>query len=331
MQNIPENIKNLIQKWQTRSLSVEERALLNKWYNEELPEEMYWYGDEEHGLKDRLFEGINLELGSNITNRTTNRSVQHTIIALSAIAAAFVIFFAVNRTLWYSPAKIEIISVEHNSTSEVRRIILPDQSIVWLKGKSKLFYPKTFMDNMREVELTGEGLFEITKDANRPFVIRAGHYTTQVLGTSFNLKVDERSGTVELAVLTGAVEVSKRDGIIGRGKSIKILANESFRATDQEWTKPIRATPVENISALTAGTQYDMKFISVPVEEIMNRFEAKYNVTFEGYTGEYRSCLVTADLTDQSMETSLKLLSLAINANFTIKDKKIKLTGGGCF
>jgi len=49
------------------------------------------------------------------------------------------------------------------------------------------------------------------------------------------------------------------------------------------------------------------------------------------YANQYDGCKVTADLTDQSLEKSLQLLTSAISATYVVRGNTIKLTGGGCF
>lgn len=64
---------------------------------------------------------------------------------------------------------------------------LADGSRVWLNAETRLRYPVTFAGTERRVELTGEAYFEVSKDATRPFIVRANGVDVRVLGTSFNV------------------------------------------------------------------------------------------------------------------------------------------------
>lgn len=331
MANIPENIKFLILKWKSGSLTAQEQDMLDTWYNEELPTELEWYGEDEAALKERMFSAVQAVADADGGQAGVRRPVRRLWWAASAVAAAALLFVMLRPYFHAGLGQANELLTAAASTQQIRKIILPDQSIVWLKGDSKLKYPAVFGSHLREVELIGEALFEVSKDKDRPFIIRAADYTTKVLGTSFNLKVDAKTGGLDLAVLTGTVEVTKKAAGIGAPTKYKVEANETLRSTADQWEKPTVALPEKQIASLTAGTEYDMNFVSEPVEHIMKRFEEKFNVSFEGYTGEYRSCNVTADLTDQSLEKSLKLLSLSINADFKVTDNTVRLTGGGCF
>ncbi len=331
MANIPENIKFLILKWKSGSLSREEQTMLDAWYDEELPAELEWYGDDELGLKERMYGQLTNVLDGEQEHTGGRRSTRQLWWTAAALAAAILLFFTLSPYFGDELGKSKEMMSATSNTQQIKKVILPDQTIVWLKGDSKLNYPEAFGARIREVELIGEALFEVSKDKDRPFIIRSADYTTKVLGTSFNLKVDPTTGGIDLAVLTGTVEVTKKGAAMGKGKVFTVAANETLVSKADEWVKPSISLPQTAVASLTAGTEYDMNFVSEPVEDIMKRFEEKFNVSFAGYTGEYSSCRVTADLTDQSLEKSLKLLSLSINADFKVIDNTIRLTGGGCF
>lgn len=332
MDNIPENIKFLILKQEENTITDDEQKLLDNWYDEELPNQLVWYGDTEEQLKDRLLSKIKTDLNAKEIIIPMHPKSRKFKLAIASIAAIFLLFFVATPYFADKFSSPKTVVIAESSDRNVTKVILSDQTIVWLKGDSKIIYPESFTGNTREVQLTGEGLFEVSKDKSKPFIVHAGNYKMKVLGTSFNLKVNEIDGQLDISVLTGTVEVSKKEpGLDGANAKLLVKANESLRTSIEKQIQYESKIPVAAVLDLTEGTEYDMNFVSTPVEDIMKRFEKKFNVVFTGYTGEYKSCKVTADLTDQSLETSLKLLSLSINADFQIENTTIKLTGGGCF
>lgn len=104
---------------------------------------------------------------------------------------------------------------------------LPDGSIVTLNKKSSISYPAEFTGGKREVALTGEAFFEVTKDKTKPFVISVNDMTVKVLGTSFNVK--DNAKKTEVIVETGLVEVAKN--------------NEFVRISPKQKATVIKASP----------------------------------------------------------------------------------------
>ena len=53
----------------------------------------------------------------------------------------------------------------------ITRLVLPDQSVVWLNAGSRLVYPSVFDEKERKVQLFGEGYFEVEADSEHPFSV----------------------------------------------------------------------------------------------------------------------------------------------------------------
>ncbi len=91
------------------------------------------------------------------------------------------------------------------------QLILPDGSKVWLNSASTLRFPTGFKGKERSVQLSGEGYFEIAKNAGMPFSVTVNHMKVKVLGTHFNTMAYPDEKTINTTLLEGAVEVSEGD------------------------------------------------------------------------------------------------------------------------
>ena len=85
-----------------------------------------------------------------------------------------------------APAEVKYNTLEIPRGGEYA-LQLADSSRVWLNAETRLRYPVAFAGTERRVELTGEAYFEVSKDATRPFIVRANGVDVRVLGTSFNV------------------------------------------------------------------------------------------------------------------------------------------------
>ncbi len=87
------------------------------------------------------------------------------------------------------------------------QVILPDGTHVWLDAASSLKYPVTFKGDERKVELTGQGYFEVSHNAAKPFIVKTAQTEVQVLGTHFNVSAFDDEQDTKTTLLEGAVRV----------------------------------------------------------------------------------------------------------------------------
>ena len=86
------------------------------------------------------------------------------------------------------------------------QVSLYDGTKVWLNAGSSLKYPNRFKSNKREVYLSGEAFFEVTKDSLRPFRVNTTVGCIDVLGTSFNVNAFDQECCITTLV-SGSVKM----------------------------------------------------------------------------------------------------------------------------
>lgn len=119
--------------------------------------------------------------------------------AAASIAIVFISGFLFMRV---SEVKMKHIASSEESVS----LLLSDSTRVYLNKNSSLTYPEVFAEDSREVELRGEGYFEVAHDSKRPFRVAGEYLKVEVLGTRFNFdSKNEDSNSVSL--IEGSVEV----------------------------------------------------------------------------------------------------------------------------
>jgi transmembrane sensor len=91
------------------------------------------------------------------------------------------------------------------------KLVLPDGTQVWLNAESRITYQHSFNTKKREVSLEGEAFFDVTHDAERPFIVHTSGIDIKVLGTAFNVKSYASDETIETTLLRGSIEVVKKD------------------------------------------------------------------------------------------------------------------------
>lgn len=190
------------------------------------------------------------------------------------------------------------------------QVILPDRSHVWLNAASSIRFPAVFKKGTREVEISGEAYFEVSKDKSRPFIVRSGRQTLEVLGTHFNVMAYRDEKSIKTTLLEGSVRISK-------GKESRLLApgqqsslNENIRVAE---TDPLEAVAWKN--GLTLFANEDIK-------TVMRRISRWYDVDVE-YKGEIPERIFTGGISRSSrLSELLKILELN-DIHFLVSDKKI--------
>ncbi len=85
---------------------------------------------------------------------------------------------------------------------------LPDGTRVRLAPMSRLRVGTDFGDERRDVFLDGEGYFEVTHDARRPFTVFAGSASVRDLGTTFAVRSYPDDSATQVVVREGRVALS---------------------------------------------------------------------------------------------------------------------------
>src|SRR5690606_14480825 len=82
-------------------------------------------------------------------------------------------------------------------------LLLADGTKVWLNAGSRLAFPSRFTRNTREVFLEGEACFQVAKNEEQLFIVKAGNLDVKVLGTHFNVSAYPADATIETVLLEG--------------------------------------------------------------------------------------------------------------------------------
>ncbi|HJT72985.1 MAG TPA: FecR domain-containing protein [Chitinophaga sp.] len=127
------------------------------------------------------------------------------------------------------------------------RIVLPDGTKVWLNSASTLRYPTAFTASTRQVELEGQGYFEVAPAAAQPFIVQAGGMKIEVLGTGFDVMAYADENTVNTTLVTGRVQVT--------GNNTRQLLQPGQQAVMNTETKTmtVQAADVKKVTAWKNG------------------------------------------------------------------------------
>jgi ferric-dicitrate binding protein FerR (iron transport regulator) len=158
------------------------------------------------------------------------------------------------------------------SRGEIKEYTLDDGTHVVLNSGSKLTIPSDYNKDHREVEMTGEGFFDVIPNPEKPFIIKNGETRLKVLGTSFNLKSYEEDAFLALTVSTGKVLID----VPGMDIRLRVNPLEHLSIDKQAGTLTKLKLDENYYAGWTNGTLY---FDKTPIGEVIRSINRKYNKT----------------------------------------------------
>lgn len=202
---------------------------------------------------------------------------------------------------------------------------LPDGSKVWLNANSELRYPSDFNADTRTVELTGQGYFEVTKNAHKPFIVKADKdYSVEVLGTSFNVSAYKDESMIETTLVEGSVKLN----VVSGGKRMTQMLKPNEKAEYQKGAGKIKVFGV-NTEYDTAWKNGEIIFRNHPMDKVLKTQERHYHVVFEVKDNEILKSIITARFKDEQLPQVLEYLKLASGIQYAIHKPTVKDGGSG--
>lgn len=221
-------LKELLHKYSEGRCTAEEEKLLQQWFT--------LIGQEQtsSGLsgndRQRMLNDFTSSPRFTEKKKKSWRPVAAAAILLGILFLGWLMMREKKETLFIQLA---------TGSGQIKQVVLPDSSIVWLNARTALSYHPDFT-NHREIRLSGEALFEVTHDTQHPFTVLINDsLQTTVLGTQFNIRSYDRLQEAQITVLSGRVQVAQLNkieviGVLTRNQAIHFnRANGSYIKTEE--------------------------------------------------------------------------------------------------
>lgn len=219
---------------------------------------------------------------------------------IATIAASFLLLVSVPLAyeLGKKIATPEPTIQTYSALSGKSQLILPDGTCVWLNIGSTLTCETPFTDK-REIKLTGEALFEVTKDKEHPFIVHSGDVQVKVYGTRFCVNAYPVNNNLKIALLEGKVSLQA-------GGQETFLKPGELASYDKQ-TKALHIEPAD-INFETCWANNSFTFNAKPLDYICKYLERWYNVNIT-LTPEIARTCYTFTITDEPLETILQIMA----------------------
>jgi len=225
--------------------------------------------------------------------------------------------------------------MKYNNTLLPLAITLDDNSTVVLQPKSELRYPDKFTGAKRIVSLKGEAFFQVTKNANKPFIVLTEELVTEVLGTSFTVRSFEKDKSASVSVKTGRVSVhTKLEELSIKKSDSKEVAGVILTPNQQAVFKKDLAhlvkTVVTNPIRIPETPAPVLAFDEAPVKQVFETLEKEYGIEILFNSETLSACFLTANLSGLTLYEQMDLICKVIKARYEIIDAQIIIHSSGC-
>ncbi|HTL07182.1 MAG TPA: FecR family protein [Chitinophagaceae bacterium] len=224
-----------------------------------------------------------------------------------------------------------------NTSRSTITVPLPDGSTVKLAANSRISYESGF-DSMltRDVYLSGQAFFNVTKNPHRPFRVFANEIVAKVLGTSFSVRAFDKDTTIKVTVSTGKVSVYSQGhekveeaASSTKPNAIIVTPNQQlvYEKASQEFQKILLENPVM-VNAVSVNKS--MAYEDAPIDRVFNDLGRDYGINIVYDAELLRKCTVTADLSNESFYHKLDLICRAMGAKYEVIDAQVVIQANGC-
>jgi transmembrane sensor len=311
---------DLLIKYIKKTSTREEKILVEEWLNESDENRKqydsflyYWNASESSftGFTPDISEGW-----KKIKNKTVDRDGNdrgHTKLYILRIAAAILLLFGLSwgsLKIYNNGFLLLKNKVLYAATDKVKKVILSDNSIVWLNTGSQLTSPRQLNTKRRRVSLTGEAFFDIKSNPHNPFFVKTGKTMTAVSGTSFNIKSKDGEAYTNVTVETGRVafyRILKRSGRIILGPGDLGIYEKEKRILEKRKNSDVN---------YLAWKTRKLVFHNTGFEDVCRTINEYYNINI--LTGELpeNNLVFTGSFHDALLEETLEVIELTLDVKF---------------
>jgi len=231
------------------------------------------------------------------------------LVVAVGLTVSYNLFF--KKSLFESTQEYKVLA-----DNEIKKVQLPDGSVVTLNKGSNLIYNANFNISNREVILEGEGYFEVEKNKSIPFKVYVSKSTIEVLGTRFNVKPSLKDITV--SVDEGHVAFYETEM---KNNKIELVENEQSSFNSERLTFESKIPVNHNIMAWrTNKLSFNGESLEIVFHTIADIFNKKLTLQVE-----FTETINPVVFQDQSITDIMNSIQLAVGKKFdyVINDEEL--------
>lgn len=212
---------------------------------------------------------------------------------------------------WYNA---NTIALHYNCMNGKSRVTLPDGSVVWLHSESSIEYKSKPFEKQRNVRLVGEAYFNVKKDPEKPFIVKALNFEVKVYGTTFNVEAREGAENMSVSLLSGSVAVKSAN------KNTMIIPGEVAVCTKNTGAINVEKQDV-NFSAMWANES--IRFERKSIKELSKYLSKWYGVKIILDSSIPENQAYTFTIKHEPFEEILRLMARTNPITYNFNEKNV--------
>lgn len=221
------------------------------------------------------------------------------------IAAIFFFVVSLGISGWFISQKSwqanEVFTRVVAENGQISKVELPDGTEVWLNSGSEISYGSRFSTQNRNIVLQGEAYFQAAKNEALPLVVSAGELQVKVLGTKFNVNAYANSGSVDVVLEEGSVEL-----LNSKVASFNFILKPGELAKFDISSRQLVVSQI-NPERVTSWKDGILNIYDQTMVEVVKRLETRYNQKFE-LTDEIKNFRYTFTITNEPLDEIIRLM-----------------------
>ncbi len=201
------------------------------------------------------------------------------------------------------------------------KVVLPDGSVVLLNSGSNIKYPDKFTGSTREVELSGEGYFDVVKDSLNPMIVNTVKgVKVKVLGTKFLLKSYDNDSETKAILYSGKINQTTEAGKNREEQSIIMNPNDCVVVPAVGELLITKTGKEGNDDAWLRG---ELIFANTPMPEVLKILERWYGKTFVVNNKSLYGFNLNASFKNESLIQILGIIEFCTSVKYRIDENKV--------
>lgn len=190
-------------------------------------------------------------------------------------------------------------------------LVLSDGTEIWLNADTRITYPICFKGTTREVSISGEAYFKVSKYAGKSFIVKTNHGNIRVLGTEFNVKDYPDDKRLTVTLVKGKIDYGRQ----GMQRHFELEPNQQLTVEGQE--EPVLQTVNPYYDICWKDGQF--MFQQQKLEDLFKQLERWYDVEvvytdeslkqlhFSGELSRYKNVDTFVDVFERSAGIKMKI------------------------